>query len=128
MLKALQNLFVIPELRSRILVTLGLLVVYRLGWNIPLPGIDPEKLNDAMSAGEGDNTLVSFINIISGGGFHRASSAAKQETAAGSAAPKPSRRAMRTLGSMLSSGNLNRARAAPRAGAASASPRPCALP
>jgi preprotein translocase subunit SecY len=73
MLKALQNLFVIPELRSRILVTLGLLVVYRLGWNIPLPGIDPEKLNDAMSAGEGDNTLVSFINIISGGGFHRAS-------------------------------------------------------
>mgnify|MGYP002622903527 CR=1 FL=1 len=73
MFKAIQNLFVIPELRTRIFYTLGLLVVYRLGWNIPLPGIDPVKLDDSMTAGSEDNPLVSFINIISGGGLQRAS-------------------------------------------------------
>jgi len=74
MFKAFQNLFVIPELRKRILVTFGLLVVYRVGWNIPLPGIDPQVLETLMAAG-GDrgNTLLNFIDIISGGGIQRAS-------------------------------------------------------
>ena len=35
------NLFRIPEVRSRIWLTLGLLVVYRIGWNIPIPGFPP---------------------------------------------------------------------------------------
>ena len=73
MFKALENLFRIPELRKRIFVTFALLLVYRVGWNIPVPGIDPQKLADMMQAGSGDNPLLRFIDIISGGGIQRAS-------------------------------------------------------
>jgi preprotein translocase subunit SecY len=44
MFNAVANLFRIPELRKRLLLTVGLLIVYRIGWNIPLPGIDPRKM------------------------------------------------------------------------------------
>ncbi|MHC4954763.1 MAG: preprotein translocase subunit SecY [Planctomycetota bacterium] len=67
------HMFQIPELRKRILVTIGLLMVYRVGWNIPLPGIDPERVNALMQAGGGENSLLDFLNIISGGGLQRAS-------------------------------------------------------
>ncbi|MHC4818486.1 MAG: preprotein translocase subunit SecY, partial [Planctomycetota bacterium] len=73
MFKALENLFRIPELRKRIFVTFALLLVYRVGWNIPLAGIDPQKLAEMMQAGSGDNPLLRFIDIISGGGIQRAS-------------------------------------------------------
>jgi preprotein translocase subunit SecY len=73
MFKALENLFRIPELRKRIFVTFALLLVYRVGWNIPVPGIDPQKLSEMMMAGSGDNPLLRFIDIISGGGIQRAS-------------------------------------------------------
>ncbi|MHC4549199.1 MAG: preprotein translocase subunit SecY [Planctomycetota bacterium] len=73
MFKAFENLFRIPELRKRIFVTFALLAVYRIGWNIPLPGIDPQKLSQAIQAGTGDNPLLRFIDIISGGGIQRAS-------------------------------------------------------
>jgi preprotein translocase subunit SecY len=73
MFKAIENLFRIPELRKRIFVTFLLLLVYRVGWNIPLPGIDPQKLSAMMQAGSGENPLLRFIDIISGGGIQRAS-------------------------------------------------------
>jgi len=66
------HLFQIPELRKRILITIGLLMVYRVGWNIPLPGIDPAAIKKLMAAGGGDNTLLDFLNIISGGGLQNA--------------------------------------------------------
>lgn len=44
MLRHFANLFRIPELRQRIFLTFMFLVVYRVGWNIPLPGIDPDKV------------------------------------------------------------------------------------
>jgi len=67
------HIFQIPELRKRILVTIGLLMVYRIGWNIPIPGIDPEAVDQLMKAGGGGNSLLDFLNIISGGGLQRAS-------------------------------------------------------
>ena len=73
MFKAFENLFRIPELRSRIFMTIALLIVYRIGWNIPLPGIDPQTLARMMQGGSGDNPLLRFIDIISGGGIQRAS-------------------------------------------------------
>ena len=44
MLQALINTFRIPELRNKVLFTLGLLVVYRIGFYIPIPGVDQTEL------------------------------------------------------------------------------------
>ena len=44
MLEKLANIFRIPDLRNRVLFTLALLAVYRLGAHIPTPGIDAEAL------------------------------------------------------------------------------------
>ncbi|MEM8883685.1 MAG: preprotein translocase subunit SecY [Planctomycetota bacterium] len=73
MLQHFAHLYQVPELRKRIFLTIVLLMVYRIGWNIPLPGIDPNRVNALMDQGSGGNTLVDFLNIISGGGLQRAS-------------------------------------------------------
>ncbi len=65
-----QNLARVPELRSRIFFTLGLLIVYRLGVHIPVPGIDPEALARLMASASG---LVGMLDLFSGGGFQRVS-------------------------------------------------------
>ena len=44
MIQKLRNIFVIPELRRKIIFTLGILVVVRVGAQVPIPGIDPEAL------------------------------------------------------------------------------------
>jgi len=44
MFEKLANIFRIPDLRKRILFTLGLLAVYRLGGHIPTPGVNADKL------------------------------------------------------------------------------------
>mgnify|MGYP003963465377 FL=1 len=49
MIESFQNAFRIPELRRRILFTLGLLAVYRIGGQIPTPGIDHEVLGSFFS-------------------------------------------------------------------------------
>jgi len=43
-LEAVANAFRIPDLRNRILFTLAMLAIYRLGGHIPTPGIDAERL------------------------------------------------------------------------------------
>jgi preprotein translocase subunit SecY len=73
MFQSFANLFRIAELRTRILITLGMLVVYRIGWNIPLPGIDPQKIQRLMDQTSGEAGLIDFLNVISGGGIQRAS-------------------------------------------------------
>ncbi|UCB57343.1 MAG: preprotein translocase subunit SecY [Candidatus Omnitrophota bacterium] len=73
MLKALSNIFKIPDLRRRVLFTLGLFAVYRIGAFIPTPGIDSSKLaqffdNIAKSQG---GTLFGIMNMFSGGAMRR---------------------------------------------------------
>ncbi|MBI3312300.1 MAG: preprotein translocase subunit SecY [Candidatus Omnitrophica bacterium] len=71
MLKALANSFKVPELRARILVTLGLIAVYRMGDYIPLPGIDGQALRaffERMSQQMG-GTLFTVMDLFSGGGL-----------------------------------------------------------
>jgi preprotein translocase subunit SecY len=73
MFQALINAFRIPELRNKLLFTLGMLVVYRLGFWIPLPGVNQEMLatNVQLMGGE-DNALkriTLFVNTFSGGSF-----------------------------------------------------------
>jgi preprotein translocase subunit SecY len=68
-LEAIANMFRIPDLRKRVLFTLGLLAVYRLGGHIPTPGIDTAKLEDFFRQNQG--TLFGFIDLFSGGMFRR---------------------------------------------------------
>lgn len=71
MLKALANSFKVPELRTRILITLGLIAVYRMGDFIPLPGIDGQALRaffERMSQQMG-GTLFTVMDLFSGGGL-----------------------------------------------------------
>ncbi len=68
----LRNIWKIEELRNRILFTLGMLLVFRLGSFIVLPGIDAE-LYRAVIGSSGQGGLVGLINLFSGGGFNNAS-------------------------------------------------------
>lgn len=61
--QSLSGFFKLKDLRSRLLFTLGMLVVYRLGTHIPVPGIDLEKLAKIFSQGG----LLSFLDLFSGG-------------------------------------------------------------
>src|SRR5579859_6307524 len=63
------NMFRIPDLRKRILFTLGLLAVYRFGGHIPTPGIDGNRLAEFFQQNSG--SLFGFIDMFSGGMFRR---------------------------------------------------------
>jgi preprotein translocase subunit SecY len=65
-LSTLKNAWKIPDLRKRILYTLMMFAIFRLGANIPVPGMDREVLK-GMFTDEGG--LLSFFNFISGGAF-----------------------------------------------------------
>ena len=65
MLTAFRNAFFIPDLRAKLLVTIGLLAVYRLMVFIPTPGVDI----DALQAGGGLGDAFNLLNFVSGGNF-----------------------------------------------------------
>jgi len=64
---AVQNMFKVPELRKRILFTLGLLAVYRLGAHVTAPGINKAQLERVW--GEVAGTLLGVLDLFSGGNF-----------------------------------------------------------
>ena len=70
MIESFQNVFRVPELRRRILFTLSLLAVYRIGGQIPTPGIDHEVLSAFFSQMGG--TIFGLYNMFVGGAFERA--------------------------------------------------------
>jgi len=72
MLQAFRNALVVPDLRRKLLVTIGLLAVYRLMVHIPTPGVDIEALEGGALSSE----LFSLLNFISGGNFETFSIAA----------------------------------------------------
>src|SRR5579872_2490223 len=67
--EAIANMFRVPDLRKRLLFTLGLLAIYRLGGHIPTPGIDTNRLEDFFRQNQG--TLFGMIDLFSGGMFRR---------------------------------------------------------
>lgn len=69
--QTIQNVFKIDELRQRILFTLGLLVVVRLGAHITLPGIDVAQLAASNAQGS-QNTLFGLFDLFVGGAFSNA--------------------------------------------------------
>ena len=66
-LEAVANVFRVPDLRNRVLFTLGLLAVYRLGAHVPTPGINAEAFRRFVESNQG--TLFNFIDLFSGGMF-----------------------------------------------------------
>jgi preprotein translocase subunit SecY len=71
-LDTLRNIWTIEELRSRILVTLGMVLIYRLGSYVVLPGVNIDALNAATSSQQSGG-IVGLINMFAGGAFLRAS-------------------------------------------------------
>ncbi|MFN2533151.1 MAG: preprotein translocase subunit SecY [Pyrinomonadaceae bacterium] len=66
-LAAVRNMFNVPDLRRRILFTLGLLAVYRLGAHVGTPGIDKVRLDQVWRDVAG--TLLGVLDLFSGGNF-----------------------------------------------------------
>ena len=64
MLKTMKNAFAVKEIRQKILFTLGVLIVFRLGTYITVPGINAKALQSVASSG-----LISILNTFSGGGL-----------------------------------------------------------
>ncbi len=70
-IQKIKDIFAIEELRKKILFTLGLILIYRIGSFIIIPGVDSNALDQAAANGGGG--LGDLLNLFSGGAFSRAS-------------------------------------------------------
>jgi preprotein translocase subunit SecY len=69
MLEKLSNIFRVPDLRKRVLFTLGILAIYRLGGHVPTPGINGDKLAQFFDQNRG--TMLGFVDLFSGGNLRK---------------------------------------------------------
>lgn len=67
MFEKIRNIFKIPDLRKRLLFTLGMLVVVRLGSHLPLPGVDKEAMANLFAQGG----ILGFFDLFAGGALSR---------------------------------------------------------
>ncbi len=65
MLEKLRIVFTIPELRQKILLTLGLLAIYRVGWQVPLPIVDPKAMSAFAQETGGIGDLLKTVAVFS---------------------------------------------------------------
>jgi preprotein translocase subunit SecY len=72
MLDKLRNIFQVPELKRRILFTLALFVVYRLGEHLPTPGVNARALSGAFASSGAAGGLFGLYDLFVGGAFSRA--------------------------------------------------------
>ncbi|MEX0938050.1 MAG: preprotein translocase subunit SecY [Pirellulales bacterium] len=72
MLEKIRIVFTIPELRRKILLTLGLLAVYRIGWQIPLPIVDREQMTAFAQEEGGLSDLFSAVAVFSASQLNQA--------------------------------------------------------
>jgi preprotein translocase subunit SecY len=71
MLKSFIDIFRVPELQKRVLFTLGIIVAYRIGAMIPVPGVNAEAIKSLFAAQA--NGLLGFLDMFSGGALNRMS-------------------------------------------------------
>ncbi len=71
-IETIKNIWSIEELRNKIITTLALILVYRVGVHIVLPGLDPNKLDQA-AASTSNNGLLGLFDTFAGGAFSHAS-------------------------------------------------------
>lgn len=69
MLDTLKNSWKIPDLKRKLLITIGLLLIFRLGSRIPVPGLDPVYFASLIEKG---GQLFSFLDVVGGGSFKSA--------------------------------------------------------
>jgi preprotein translocase subunit SecY len=67
--EAFANIFRVPDLRKRLLFTLGLLAVYRLGSQVPTPGIDIQRWQQIFNSAQG--SIFGFFDLFAGGNIRR---------------------------------------------------------
>ena len=70
-IQTLKNIWSIEDLRKRILYTIGLVLIYRIGSYVVLPGVDPSQLSVLRK--QGSEGLMGLLNMFSGGAFSNAS-------------------------------------------------------
>jgi len=68
--ETLKNMFKVPEIRKRFIFTLFIIVVFRLGAQIPTPGVDPNLLKEFFGSG---SNLFGMLDMFTGGAFTKAS-------------------------------------------------------
>ena len=71
LIETIRNIYKIEDLRNRILYTLGIILIYRFGAYIVLPGVDPHQLTNLKN--QGSEGLLGLLNMFSGGAFSNAS-------------------------------------------------------
>lgn len=72
LVQTLKNIWAIEELRNKIIITLALVLTYRIGNHIVLPGLDPNGIEAAQRASK-SNGLLGIFDMFAGGGFSQAS-------------------------------------------------------
>ncbi|MFY7953726.1 MAG: hypothetical protein ACOVT5_14580 [Armatimonadaceae bacterium] len=72
MFTQLITIFKIPELRRKIFITLAFLAVYRIGYFVPLPMIDQQKLQESIARQQsgGLGQVLNFVSLFSGGNLN----------------------------------------------------------
>jgi preprotein translocase subunit SecY len=76
MFKTLINIFKVPELRNKVLFTIFLLAIYRIGFSVPLPGVDQERFVELQKQQQTTDTsaagrIASYVSIFSGGNINQ---------------------------------------------------------
>ena len=73
MLKGIANAFRVPELRKKLLLTAAILLLYRFGAYLPVPGAPFQDLLGAYQSGMADSGAMAVLNLFSGGALSRMS-------------------------------------------------------
>ena len=73
MLKGIANAFRIPELRKKILITIGILALYRFGTYLPAPGVPFASMLEAFQTAAAGSGAIAVLNLFSGGALSRVS-------------------------------------------------------
>jgi hypothetical protein len=66
-LTAFARAFKTPDLRKKLLFTLGIIVIYRIGTHIPIPGVDYQNVQTCIDVAKGNQGLFGLVNMFSGG-------------------------------------------------------------
>ncbi|HOU31262.1 MAG TPA: preprotein translocase subunit SecY, partial [Bacteroidales bacterium] len=71
LIQTIKNIFKIEDLRARLLYTLSIIMIYRLGKYVTLPGVDPAQLENLKS--QTSSGIMGLLDMFSGGAFSQAS-------------------------------------------------------
>lgn len=72
MIETFRNAWKVPELRKKILFTLFIIIIYRIGGAIPVPYLDAAALSSWFEASQNSGDFFSYLNVLSGGNFSKA--------------------------------------------------------